>query len=92
MPSNWVHKVSDLAPEERVLVERWLGRQLSDDETVSLNVYKPHPTPTGAERETLRREIISQAREIGSRAAEISDQEADALIDHAFADIRRKPA
>jgi hypothetical protein len=92
MAGNRVHKVSDLAPEERLLVERWLGRQLSDDETFSLNVYRAHTAPAGVERETLRREIISQAREIGSRAAEISDQEADALIDLALADIRRKPA
>lgn len=66
------------------------ARRLSDDETVSLNVYKSHPAPTCAERETLRREIISKAREIGRRAGEISDQETDALIDDAFADIRRK--
>jgi len=92
MPNNWVHKASDLAPEERVLVERWLGRALSDDETVSLIVYKPHPAPAGAERETLRLEIISQAREIGSRAPEIRDDEADHLVDQAFADVRRKPA
>lgn len=92
MPNNWVHRVRDLAREERMLVERLLGRALSDDDTVSLNVYTPHPSPAGSEREALRREIISQAREIGSRAQGIGEEEADALVDQAFADIRRKPA
>ena len=92
MPNNWAHRASDLAREERMLVERLVGRALADDETVSLNVYKPHPGPVGAESEALRREIISQAREIGSRAQEIGEEEADALVEQAFADIRRKPA
>ena len=92
MPNNWVHRVGELAREERVLVERWLGRTLADDETVSLNVYKPHAAPVGPEREALRRQIISQAREIGSRAQEISEEKTDALVDEAFAESRRKPA
>ena len=92
MPNNWVHRVSDLPREERTLVERWLGRTLADDETVSLNVYKPHPAPAGPERESLRREIIYQAREIGARAQGIGEEEADALVNEAFAESRRKPA
>jgi len=92
MASHWAQRASDLAPEERHLLERWLGRSLSDEETVSLNVYKPHPAPTGPERESLRQAIISQAREIGLRAPESSEQEADALVDQALADIRRKSA
>ena len=74
-----------------MLVERWLGRAVSEDETISLNAYKPHPAPVGPEREALRREIISQAREMGSRAQEIGEDEADALVDQALAEIRRKP-
>lgn len=75
-----------------MLVERWLGRAVSDDETISLNAYKPHPAPVGTEREALRREILSQAREFGSRAPEIAEEEAGALVDKAFAEIRSKPA
>jgi hypothetical protein len=92
MASHWVQRASDLAPEERHLLERWLGRSLSDEETVSLNVYKPHPAPGGPERQSLRQAIISQACEIGLRAPESSEQEADALVDQALADIRRRPA
>ena len=92
MANSWVHRVGDLAREERMLVERWLGRAVSEDETISLNAYKPHSAPVGPESEALQREIVSQAREIGSRAQEIGEDEAGALVDEAIAEIRRKPA
>ena len=41
-----------------------------------------------AEREALRRDIIAQAREIGARGQDVSEDEADALVDEAFAEIR----
>jgi len=88
MPNHSVHKASDLAPDERMFVERWLGRALLRDETVTLNAYRPHAAPAGAEREALRRNIIAQAREIGSRGQDISEDEAGALVDQAFAEIR----
>ena len=88
MPNHSVHKASDLAPDERMFVERWLGRALFRDETVTLNAYRPHTAPVGAEREALRRRIIAQASEIGSRGPEVSEDEADALVDEAFAEIR----
>lgn len=31
----------------RLIVERWLGRTLSNDETISMNAYRPH---TGADQ------------------------------------------
>jgi hypothetical protein len=88
MPNHSVHKASDLAPEERMFVERWLGRALSRDETVTLNAYRPHAAPVSADREALRRSIIAQAREIGSRGPDVSEDEADALVDEAFAVVR----
>jgi hypothetical protein len=34
------HKTTDLAPDERVAVERLLGRQLQNDEAVQVVTYK----------------------------------------------------
>jgi hypothetical protein len=57
MPDHSVHKATDFPPDERSIVERWLGRALSDNETVSVNAYGPHRAPSGHKKETLRQEI-----------------------------------
>jgi hypothetical protein len=88
MPDHSVHKAGDLARDERLLVERWLGRPLSNDETISVNAYRPHSSPTGDEREILRREIVTQAQEIGSRAKDANEKDVDELLDEAYSAIR----
>ena len=88
MPEHSVHKATDLARDERLLVERWLGRALSNDETISVKVYRPHSAPASDEREALRREIVTQAQEIGSRAQDANDKSVDSLIDEAFGAAR----
>ena len=88
MANYAVRKASDLAPEQRALIERWLGRPLAVDETISLSAYRAHPAPTATERQGLRRDIITEAREIGARAGDISEQEAGALVDEALRQIR----
>ncbi len=90
MPDHSVHKAGDLARDERLLVERWLGRPLSNDETISVNAYRPHLSPTGDEREILRREIVTQAQEIGSRAKDANEKDVDELLDEAYSAIRAR--
>src|SRR5256885_17219709 len=85
MSDQAVHRASDLAGAGRAVVERWLGRALASDETISVNAYWPHPAPVGDARDALRRDIISQAQEIGARAPGVTEQEVDALLDEAFA-------
>jgi hypothetical protein len=53
-----------------------------------MNAYRPHSAPTGDEREILRREIVSQAREIGSRVQDTNEEEVDSLLDEAITAIR----
>lgn len=87
--SNYsVQKASDLARDERILVEHWLGRPIGADETISINAWKPHPVPPDSTRETLARDIVAQAVAIGSRAPELSDRESEALIGEALRAIR----
>ena len=88
MPDHSVHKVGDLAHDERLLVERLLGRSLADDETISVNAYRPHAAPAGREREILHREIVTQAREIGSRVQDVNEEDVDSLLDEAIAATR----
>ena len=49
-------------------------------------------SPGGNEREILRREILTQACEIGSRVPDANEEELDALIDEAFAATRGRRA
>ncbi|HEX3745629.1 MAG TPA: hypothetical protein VHW09_16925 [Bryobacteraceae bacterium] len=88
MPDHTIHKASELNGDERVMVERWLGRTLASDETISVSAYRPHVPPDADLRQTLRRSIVAQAREIGSRAEDISDGEVEQLLDEAFDNIR----
>ena len=83
-----VHKVSDISGDERLLIERWLGRSLAGDETISVMTYRPHDAPAAAEREVLRRDIVAQAREIGSRVERVTDEDVDTLVGQAIADLR----
>jgi hypothetical protein len=90
MPDHSVLKAGDLARDERLLVERRLSRPLSDDETISINAYHPHSAPNADERELLRREIVTQAREIGSRVQGANEEDIDALLDEAIVATRRR--
>jgi hypothetical protein len=90
MSDHSIHKATDLARDERLIVERWLGRTLCNDETISVNAYRPHSAPVGDEREILRREIVTQAREIGSRVQDANEKDLDALLDEAFTATRGK--
>ena len=85
-----VHKAGELAHHERLVVERWLGRPLSNDETISVNAYRPHSAATGDERESLRREIVAQAQEIGARVQDVNEKDVDPLVDEAISATRGK--
>jgi hypothetical protein len=59
----------------------WLG-------VPSRYTYGPHPAPPSEEREIRWRAIVDQARGIGARVQDASEDEIDALIDEAFAAVR----
>jgi hypothetical protein len=88
MSNHSLHKAGEMPRDQRLLVERWLGRVLSDDETIGVSVYRPHPAPAGPELAALRREIVAHAQEIGTRAQGVTEDEVDALVDEAFDETR----
>jgi len=49
------YKTTDLAPDERVAVERLLGRPLQNDEAVQVVTYKLDDLPEGQEAASRRR-------------------------------------
>jgi hypothetical protein len=64
-----------------------LGRAVSNDETISINAYRPQAGPDSSKRQSLRHDIIAQACEIGSRA-DINDRELEDLLGEAFDNVR----
>jgi hypothetical protein len=88
MPDYSIHRASDLAGDERLIVERWLGRALSSDETISINAYRPHAAPDSVKRQDLLGDVVAQAREIGSRAEDITDRELEDMLGEAFDHVR----
>jgi hypothetical protein len=88
MADHSVHKAGELSNEQRLLVERLLGRALADDETISLSAYRPHSAPAADKREALRQEIVTQARNIGSRVQDVNEEGVDVLVDEAIAAVR----
>jgi hypothetical protein len=83
LPDFSVHRASELGREELQLFEKWLGRTLGADETISVNAWRPHVAPSGERMETLRHDIAGQAREIGLRGPAMDDDEADGLVEEA---------
>jgi hypothetical protein len=49
------HKTTDLASDERAAVERLLGRQLHDDETVEVITHKAPEIPVAPETESRKK-------------------------------------
>ena len=90
LPDFSVHKANELGADERQLFERWLGRSLDADETISINAWRPHTAAVGDRRDSLRRDILAQARQIASRAPDMSADETDSLIEEARAAVRTR--
>jgi hypothetical protein len=40
MPDHSIHRASDLAGDERLIVERWLGRALLNDASVNRLIFR----------------------------------------------------
>lgn len=92
MANYSVNRAMDLGEDERAVLERWLGRPIAVDETISVNAWQPHPLPGQERRDILHREIIRQAREIGLRAPQAESDDTDDLLNEAFTSVRNARA
>jgi hypothetical protein len=85
MPDHSIRRASDLAGDERLIVERWLGRAVSNEETISIQGISSACRPGDLKRQRLRHDIVGKAHEIGSGAGDVRDRELDELLGEAFA-------
>jgi len=89
MQNNALCKASELTPPLRAAFENMLGRNLQDDETLSVNAYQPRPAPTGPEREAAYQRLIEHSDKIVQKVKGVPEEEIDAAINEAIDYVRR---
>jgi hypothetical protein len=72
------YKTTDLAPDERVAVERLLGRELENDEAVEIIAHKASQLPV--EQQAERRKALARIREL-AKGKSLGDVTVRDLID-----------
>ena len=83
------HKVKDLSPDQRLAIESLVGRGLRDDEGLNIQPSRVlKEAPEAEERFRAYKQYLDQIDRLGQRAANIPDDELDALIDEACDRIR----
>jgi hypothetical protein len=84
-----VHSVKDMSDDQRLAVESLLGRQLRDEEKVSI---RPIPVTKDAPHLSRRLEISEAMRDYFARVDEqrkdVPDEEIEAAIDEALRHAR----
>ena len=91
MQKSAIHKARDLSPELRRAAEALLGQRLDEDETVTLRASKGYiirEAPSGEARQEAFRQLLAQMDKIAGRVKDAPQDELDALIDEAVAQVR----
>ena len=82
-----VHSAKDLSPEQKSAIESLLGRQVLENEEISVRAIEPPPLS-----DRRRRELADQLRmyfaDVDSRRQEGSAEEAEAILDEAIRSSR----
>ena len=87
------HKIKDLSPEQRHVIESLLGRGLRDDE--GLNIEPSHvlaDAPVDDERSRAYSDYLAHLDKIAFRSADVSDEELETVIREACEHARHSPA
>lgn len=83
-----IHWARDLPAPTRSTIEGLLGRNLRDDEEVSVMSLASHPAPSGDERRLSAERLRGALDRIADKTAEIGSDEFDAAVDEAMNQIR----
>jgi hypothetical protein len=82
-----IHRAKDLSSDQKRLIEKLLGRQVLDEEAISVRAFEP----AGVSDER-RREIAGELRryfaEVDANRNPASPDQADSLIDEAIRSTR----
>ena len=87
--TNWAR---DLAPPVKAAIESLLGRELQDDEQLSVRVFHQHTAPQGEAWQKAARHLEEHLDRMGEKVKEVSRNEMEAALDEALLLVRpRRP-
>ena len=78
-----IRDVKDLSPDQKVAVESLLGRSVSEQETVSVQAFRP-PTISGQRRQEIVEALRLYFAEVDLKRQPVSADEADEIINEAI--------
>ena len=82
-----IHKAKDLSPEQKVAIESLLGRQVLDDEAISVRAIEPPPLSAQAKHE-LAEQLRKYFAEVDARRRPGSAEEAEEVLTEALRSSR----
>jgi len=83
-----IHWARDLPASTRTAIEGLLGRNLRDDEEVSVMSLDSHPAPSGDERHLIAGRLRGALDRLADKAGDAGSDEFDAAVDEAMNHIR----
>jgi len=83
-----IHWARDLTTSTRSVIEGLLGRNLRDDEEVSVMALRSHAAPSGDERRRSAEHLRGALDRLAEKAGDVSGDEFDSAVDEAMNQIR----
>jgi hypothetical protein len=83
-----IHWARDLPASTRSAIEGLLGRDLRDDDEVSVMSLRSHPAPLGDERRLSAERLRGALDCVADKAVDANGDEFDAAVDEAMNHIR----
>lgn len=83
-----IQKANKLSPSVKSAVEELLGRQIDDDEEVSVIAVPPQQTPALPNRAALAQRLEAFLNQRAEKTIQVSDEEIDTAIDEGVDHVR----
>lgn len=84
-----VRRVRDLDEPARQWIARLFGRDLDEDEEITISVFPPHPGPTAAVREQAAARLDRILDKAAQNLEAVSDREFEAAVEEAQQQARQ---
>ncbi|HXJ94338.1 MAG TPA: hypothetical protein VMT20_15935 [Terriglobia bacterium] len=86
-----IQKAHELPADARQAVERMLGRNLEEDEEISIMALSPHQAPAGQARLALAHQLEARMNQTAGRIRNIPDETQEEAINEAVDYVRSHP-